>query len=102
MEEILLKQLSIIAISIGIAYIVLKLLFKKSILMVVGVLMVSIVLIVSLLVRLESHGYLDKIIEYPIAVGITISALYIINRKVKKPLEKSIERLKNIYRKAKW
>ena len=93
MEEILLKQLIIIVISIALSYFVLKALFKQSILMIVGIVLASLLLIVGLLIRLESHGYLSKFIEYPISVGLTILAVYIIYKKVKIPLEESIKKV---------
>lgn len=96
MQEILLKQTVIILISIAISYVVLRILFKDSLLMVVGVIMASLLLIVGLLIRLEANGFLDKLIEYPISVGLTVLSVYIIYKKVKKPLEKSIEKIKHI------
>jgi len=96
MEEILLKQLIIIVMSTGVSYVVLRFLFKDSILMVVGVLIAALILTVSLLVRLEANGYLDKLIEYPVSVGLTILVVYTIHQKVKKPLENSIKKIRDV------
>src|SRR6056297_2664964 len=96
MEEILLKQFIIIVVSIGLSYVVLRILFKNSILMVVGIIIASLQMIVGALIRLEANGYLNELIEFPIAVGLIILGVYIIYRKVKQPLEKSINKIKDI------
>ncbi len=95
-DSILLSQLIKSIIGLIIAFVVLRLLFKQSILMRVGVIVVFLVLLTTGQVRVSASGYFHEIIALFITIILTIIALYLINRLIKKPLETSISRLQEL------
>lgn len=93
MKEIIISQAIDLTASVIIAFFVLKLLFKQSLLMNVGILIVINVVIASFTAEYEAKGYLHQIVSFVIAAGITIFNLYLITRMIKKPLDTSIQKI---------
>lgn len=96
MKEIIISQAIDLAASIVIAFFVLRLLFNKSLLMNVGILIVINVIIASFTAEYEAKGYLHQIVSFVIAASITIFNLYLITRMIKKPLESSIQKIETL------
>ncbi len=95
-DSILLSQLIKSVIGLIIAFVVLRLLFKQSVLMRVGIIVVFLVLLTTGQVRLSASGYFNEVIAMFITIILTIIALYLIHSLIKKPLESSISRLKEL------
>lgn len=85
---------SVIGIVLG--YFILKALFKNSLIMKVGVMIVAVILLVGINVRLEVAGYLNQYISLIISLGIGIAAVFVINSDIKRPFEKSIRKIEEI------
>ncbi len=95
-DSILLSQLIKSIIGLIIAFVVLRLLFKQSILMKVGVIVVFLVLIIAGQVRISASGYFHEGIAMFITISLSIISLYLIHSLVRKPLEASVANLKEL------
>lgn len=78
------------------SYFVLRGLFKGSLIMEVGILIVASILLVGLNVRLEVAGIINQYVSLFISIGIGIGAVYITYKDIKKPFEISIQKIEAI------
>ncbi len=90
-DSVLLAQLikSVIGLAVGI--LTLRLFFKKSVLMQVGIIVVVLVLILTNQTRISGMGYYSETVSLIISVVLTVFALYLINKSIKRPLSEAIE-----------
>ncbi len=91
-----LTMLAKITIYIAIAFFVLRFLFKNSILMPVGIIIVGLMITVTTLMRISFKGYFSETTSSIIGVILTTIAIYLIYRILRKPLEKTIEKVEDI------
>ncbi len=98
MHPVIVKILIILIVGLPLAYIVLKLAFKNSILMRIGWLWIISILITNISTRLVEN-FPD---QYPLPLGMAVVILSIIGmifyvyKMIKKPFEKTIENIKSI------
>ncbi len=93
MKEIVTSQLIDIALSIPIAYLVLRLLFKNSILLKIGIILVINVIIVSFVSDYESKGYIHQAVSFIMSALVTTIALVLITKMIKLPLKEAINKV---------
>ncbi len=95
-DSIILLQIIKSLVGLIIAFFVLRLLFKKSVLMKVGVIVVFLVLITTGQVRISASGYFHEGLAMFITISLSAFSLYLIHRLLKKPLEEAISKLKEL------
>lgn len=83
-------------VSIPIAYVVLKVLFKKSILFNIGLTVIISSILCASSTKLEMLTYINSITNFFIQVIIIATSLVIISQKIKKPLSQTIFQLNKI------
>jgi len=93
MKEILISQLVNILVAIPIAFIVLRILFKKSVLLNIGIVFVVNVILTSFASNLMSAGYINKIVSILIVASFTIVGLVLITKMIKEPLQNAIKKV---------
>ncbi len=86
-DSFLISQLVKFLVSLVIAIVVLRFFFKKSIIMRVGIILVAVVMITNNITRFSAHGYFGDSIALIAIIILSIAALYLIYRDIKKPLE---------------
>ena len=85
MKEILISQLVNILVAIPIAFIVLRILFKKSILLNIGIIFAVNLILVSFVGIWQSAGYTNKLVSFVIIAILTIISVVLIANMVKNP-----------------
>lgn len=78
------------------SFFVLRALFKGSLIMKVGILIVASILLVGLNVRLEVAGFINQYVSLFISIAIGTIAVYMINIDIKRPFEASIRKVESI------
>lgn len=91
--DLLISQLIKTIIGVIIAFVVLKLIYKNSVAMRIGITIVVLVIIISAHIRISAAGYYGNAVALSITVILSIIALYLINIYIKKPLQESIQRI---------
>ncbi len=94
--SILLSQLIKSLIGLVIAFVVLRLLFRRSILMKVGVIVVFLVLLTTGQAHISAAGYFNEVLAMFITIILSITALYLISRLLKQPLAESVSKVKEL------
>ncbi len=92
-KTLILTQLLKIVISVIIAFFVLRLLFKNSILLRVGIVVVTLAIVIATIVRFSALGYYSGALSVSITIILSILSLYIIARYLKAPLDTSINKI---------
>jgi methyl-accepting chemotaxis protein len=96
MHPVIVKILIILAVGLPLAYVILRIAFKKSVLMKIGWLWVISILVTNISTRLVEN-FPDK---YPLALGmvivisVTAGFIYHVYKMVRKPFQKTIENVK--------
>lgn len=85
MKDILISQLINTLITIPIAYVVLRLLFKKSVLLNIGIIFAVNILLTSFISTYETAGHISIFISFPLTVIIATISLVIITKLIKNP-----------------
>ncbi len=93
---ILAKVIIKVIATIPVAYFGLKLYFKKSIMINLGVIFIATAIIFSFFTRLEMLGYIPTIVSFLSQTAILLIALYIVLVLIKRPLDTSIKQLKQL------
>lgn len=93
---LLLIQLGKTAIGITVGLVTLFLLFKNSLLMKVGSIIVALVLTVGNVVRFSSVGLFGDTATLIITVSLSVISLYLINRIIKRPLATAIHSIEEL------
>ena len=93
MKEILISQIIIAIVAVPITYIVLRVLFKKSILLRIGVLFGTNILLTSFVATYRFAGYLHIVWSYSIIVTSGTISLIIITKMIKEPLQNAINKV---------
>src|SRR6056297_1679723 len=93
LQEIIIDQLIDIAMAIPLAYIVLRLLFKKSVLLKIAIILVINVILASFVNTYQEQGFYHDLVSFGLITVITVIALVLITRMLKQPLQESIQKL---------
>ena len=93
MKEILISQLVNILVAIPIAFIVLRILFKKSVLLNIGIIFVVNIILTSFISNFQSAGYINKVVSFVIVAGLTTASVVLITNMIKKPLQDAIKKV---------
>ncbi len=93
MKDILISQLINTLITIPIAYVVLRLLFKKSVLLNIGIIFAVNILLTSFISTYETAGHISIFISFPLTVIIATISLVIITKLIKNPLQDAINKV---------
>lgn len=94
--DILLSQILRSIVGIVLGFFILRALFKDSMIMKVGVIIVVIIILVGINMRIEQMGLINEYLSLAISLGIGIIAVIIINKDIRKPLESSIRKVEEI------
>lgn len=94
--EILISQGLRTIIGIIAAFFILRMLFKDSLIMKVGIIIVASILLVGLNVRMEVAGFFNQYVSLFISIAIGVIAVYLTNKDIKKPFESSIRKIESI------
>ena len=94
MKEIITEQLLSLVFAIPLVYILLRVFFKKSIFVFVGVVLASAVIVIGFLGQYTYHGYINKVLEFILASILGTLSLYLIVRQTKRPLKDAVDKIK--------
>ena len=93
MKEILISQLIKTVAAIPIAYIVLRMFFKKSILLKIGIIFVINILSTSFISTFQTAGYVSIYVSFSLTVIIATVSLFIVTKLIKEPLQDAINKV---------
>ncbi len=96
MKELLLKELINFGVCVPIGIIALRIFFKKSIMMFMGIIVIMLLLTNTMITNWMVMGYLPSIIGIPVALIIDVYGVYLINKKIKLKLITAIENVKTL------
>ncbi len=94
--DILISQGLRTILGIVLGYFILRALFKDSLIMKVGIIIVAIILLIGINVRIEEAGFINKYVSLIISTAIGIIAIYITNRDIRKPFQASIRKIEEM------
>jgi len=93
MKEIIISQLINTLVAIPIAYIVLRLLLKKSVLLKIGIILVINIILSSFISTYETAGYMHVVFSFTLTAIIATISLFIISKMIKEPLQNVISKV---------
>lgn len=91
MKQVIIVQLIEVLVAIPITYFVLKGFFKNSILTKIGILWIINVILAAYIKEYNTLGVYNSLISFILTASVTIFALYLTAKMIRKPLDKSIE-----------
>jgi methyl-accepting chemotaxis protein len=93
MKQVIIGQLIEIVAAIPIAYLVFKYFFKNSILFKIGILWVVNIILVAFIKEYSMLGVYNTMVSFSLTAIVTIFAMYLTSKMIKKPLDESIQHL---------
>ncbi len=93
MKEILISQLINILVAIPLAFVILRLLFKKSVLLNIGIIFVVNIIFTSFVSNCMSAGYINKIVALVTIASFATVSMVLITNMIKKPLQNAIKKV---------
>ena len=93
MKEILIIHLGYILGAIPVAFIVLRMLFKKSVLLSIGIIFTVNVILASFVSACQTSGYLNMVVTFVAVASFVTTSMVLIVNMIKKPLQNAIKKV---------